>query len=176
MGLRTVRDDAGPISFHHAFVRQLVGVVEIWVLSGVPALISALVSPKGKRLGDYLAGTYVVRDRVPLRLPRPVQMPPYLAQWAATADIAPLPDALAVAMRQLVGRAATLTPSARERLVTDAGGPGVRRLSHRPHPPAPTRRTSSPRSPPSDVAATSSGSVARPSSAGGSPSGPVSRM
>src|SRR5690349_8218272 len=30
-GLRTVRDDAGPISFQHAFVRSLIGVVEIWV-------------------------------------------------------------------------------------------------------------------------------------------------
>jgi uncharacterized RDD family membrane protein YckC len=120
MGLRTVRDDAGPISFHHAFVRHLIGVMEVWVISGVPALISALVSAKGKRLGDYLAGTYVVRDRVPLRLPAPVQMPPYLAQWAASADIAPLPDALAVALRQLIGRAATLGPEARHRLVGDA--------------------------------------------------------
>jgi uncharacterized RDD family membrane protein YckC len=120
MGLRTVRDDAGPISFHHTFVRQLVGVIEVWLISGVPALISALVSPKGKRLGDYLAGTYVVRDRVPLRLPPPIQMPPYLAQWAAAADIAPLPETLAVALRQLVGRAATLGPEARQRLVGDA--------------------------------------------------------
>jgi uncharacterized RDD family membrane protein YckC len=120
MGLRTVRDDAGPISFHHAFVRHLIGVVEIWVTSGVPAFISSLVSSRGKRLGDYLAGTYVVRDRVPLRLPPPIQMPPYLARWAATADIAPLPDSLAVALRQLVGRAGTLSPDARQRLVTDA--------------------------------------------------------
>ena len=29
-GLRTVRDDAGPISFQHAFVRALVGFVEIY--------------------------------------------------------------------------------------------------------------------------------------------------
>src|SRR5215217_1557944 len=27
-GLRTVRDDAGPISFQHSFVRALIGVVE----------------------------------------------------------------------------------------------------------------------------------------------------
>ena len=30
-GLRAVRDDAGPISFHHAFVRALVGFVEIYL-------------------------------------------------------------------------------------------------------------------------------------------------
>ena len=31
-GLRAVRDDAGPISFHHAFVRALVGFVEIYAV------------------------------------------------------------------------------------------------------------------------------------------------
>ena len=30
LGLRTVRDDAGPISFQHAFVRALIGFVEIY--------------------------------------------------------------------------------------------------------------------------------------------------
>jgi uncharacterized RDD family membrane protein YckC len=119
MGIRTVRDDAGPISFHHAFVRHLLSVVEIWMLSGVPALVSGLVSSRGKRLGDYAAGTYVVRDRFSLRLPWPVEMPPHLAPWAASADIAPLPDSLAVALRQLLGRTATLSPEARSILVND---------------------------------------------------------
>jgi uncharacterized RDD family membrane protein YckC len=32
----------------------------------VPAFFSALISSRGKRLGDYAAGTYVVRDRVRL--------------------------------------------------------------------------------------------------------------
>jgi uncharacterized RDD family membrane protein YckC len=118
MGIRAVRDDAGPISFHHSFVRHLVGVVEIWVLSGVPALVGALVSSKGKRIGDFAAGTYVVRDRYKLQLPWPVQMPPHLAHWAASADIAPLPDSLAVAMRQLLSRTATLSPESRNTLVT----------------------------------------------------------
>ena len=67
-GLRTVRDDAGPITFQHAFVRALIGFVEIYVFTGVPAFFSALMSSRGKRLGDYAAGTYVVRDRVRLRL------------------------------------------------------------------------------------------------------------
>lgn len=119
MGTRTVRDDAGPISFHHAFLRALVGVVEIWVLWGVPALISSLVNSRGKRLGDLLAGTYVVRDRVALELPPPVPMPPQLARWAATADIAPLPEGLAVAIRQLLGRSGSLSPDAHRTLVVD---------------------------------------------------------
>ncbi len=119
LGTRTVRDDAGPISFHHAFIRALVEVVEVWGTQGVPALVSALVSSKGKRLGDYVAGTYVVRDRIGLTLLPVVQMPPQLSRWAGSADIAPLPEGLAVSIRQLLGRAGTLSPPARHSLVLD---------------------------------------------------------
>jgi uncharacterized RDD family membrane protein YckC len=116
LGLRTVRDDAGPISFQHAFVRALIGFVEIYAFTGAPAFFSALLSGRGKRLGDYAAGTYVVRERVHLRLPPPPQMPPPLANWAAGADIASLPTGLAVAIRQFLGRAPQIDPAARQRL------------------------------------------------------------
>ena len=116
MGLRTVRDDAGPISFQHAFVRALIGFVEIYAFSGVPAFFSALLSSKGKRLGDYAAGTYVVRERVVLRLPMPAPMPPPLARWAASADIASLPTGLAVAVRQFLGRSGQIDPAVRHEL------------------------------------------------------------
>jgi len=112
-GLRTVRDDAGPIGFRHALTRALVGLVEIWLLLGVPALVSGLVSSKGKRLGDYAAGTYVVRERVHITLPPPPMMPPHLAAWAAGADIARLPDGLAMAVRQFLMRAPLLSPPSR---------------------------------------------------------------
>jgi uncharacterized RDD family membrane protein YckC len=118
LGLRTVRDDAGPISFRHAFIRALVGVVEIWVFSGVPALITALVTSRGKRLGDVLAGTYVVRERFRFPGVQPVFMPPQLAGWAVNADMAPLPDGLALGVRQFLHRAATLNPASRATLGT----------------------------------------------------------
>jgi uncharacterized RDD family membrane protein YckC len=118
MGLRTVRDDAGPISFQHAFVRALVGYVEIYGLSGVPAFFSALLSARGKRLGDHAAGTYVIRERVRLRLPAPPPMPEHLRVWAAGADLAPLPTNLALAVRQFLGRLQQITPQARVELGT----------------------------------------------------------
>ncbi len=121
MGLRTVRDDGGPISFHHALVRSMIGFVEIYAaagfgLPGVPAFFSMLLSRRGKRLGDYAAGTYVVRDRVVLQLPMPPPMPPQLAAWAARADIATLPTGLALAVRQYLGRLPSLDPATRHRL------------------------------------------------------------
>ena len=117
-GLRTVRDDAGPITFQHAFVRALIGFVEIYAFTGVPAFFSALLSSRGKRLGDYAAGTYVVRDRVRLRLSPPTMMPPQLATWARSADIASLPTGLALAVRQFLGRLPTLDPQSRATIGT----------------------------------------------------------
>ena len=114
LGLRTVRDDAGPISFQHAFVRSLIGVVEIYAFFGGPAFFSALLSSHGKRLGDYAAGTYVVRDRVRLQLAQPTPMPPQLAHWAASADLASLPTGLALAVRQFLGRLSQIDPASRQ--------------------------------------------------------------
>ncbi len=116
LGLRTVRDDAGPISFQHALIRALVGFVEVYAFVGVPAFMSALVSSRGKRLGDFAAGTYVVRSRVRLSLPLPPPMPPYLAGWAAGADMTALPTGLALAVRQYLGRLPTLDPDSRTRV------------------------------------------------------------
>src|SRR4051812_44134979 len=117
-GLRTVRDDAGPITFQHAFVRALIGFVELYVFTGVPAFFSALISSRGKRLGDYAAGTYVVRDRVRLRLAPPTPMPPQLAAWARSADMASLPTGLALAVRTFIGRLPTIDPHSRATIGT----------------------------------------------------------
>jgi len=135
-GLRTVRDDAGPIAFRHALTRALIGFVEIWALFGVPALVSGLVSSKGKRLGDYAAGTYVVRERVHMTLPPPPMMPPHLADWAAGADIARLPDGLAMAVRQFLMRAPLLSPQSRVALGVQLHDEVVAYLA--PQPPAGT--------------------------------------
>lgn len=134
LGLRTVRDDAGPISFRQAFIRSLVGVVEIWLMSGVPALLCALVSARGKRLGDLVAGTYVVRERFPFPGVRPAMMPPQLAGWAAGADIAPLPHGLALATRQFLDRAPTLNPASRATLGTQLVGQALTHVAPAPPP------------------------------------------
>src|SRR3954451_10885930 len=117
-GLRVVRDDAGPTTFQHSFVRALIGIVEIYMFTGVPAFFSALISSRGKRLGDYAAGTYVVRDRVRLRLTPPTLMPLPLASWARSADMASLPTGLALAVRQFLGRLPTLDPGSRASIGT----------------------------------------------------------
>ncbi|CAM5781321.1 RDD family protein [Cellulomonas persica] len=118
VGIRIVRDDGGPIVFRQAFVRALVGVVELWLTFGSIALICSIVHPQGKRVGDILAGTYAVRVRGGARPREVLVMPPHLAAWARTADIARLPDGLALSVRQFLGRAPRLHPASRVELGT----------------------------------------------------------
>ncbi|MFE7274949.1 RDD family protein [Streptomyces sp. NPDC057623] len=123
-GLRVVRDDGGPIRFRHALVRGLIGVIEILMTLGVVAVISSLVSARGRRLGDVFAGTLVVRERVPLArtgfVPPP---PPWLAGRFSGLDLSAVPDGLWLAIRQYLTRMQQLDPqvgwSMAERLATD---------------------------------------------------------
>lgn len=116
-GLRVVRDDGGPIRFRHALARGLAGlIVDFGVFSGFTgaiALFSSLISTRGKRVGDMLAGTVVVRDRVRTAHQAAIGMPPQLAGWAATLTLSALPDALALSVRQFLLRAPEMDPDAR---------------------------------------------------------------
>lgn len=116
LGLRVVRDDGGPITARHALVRALVGWVEIYLVFGVAALVTSLMTTRAKRLGDLAAGTFVVTERPRMRLPMPPPMPPELAGWAAGADTAGLPDGLALAVRQFLVRAPSMTAVSRDEL------------------------------------------------------------
>ncbi|MQS09327.1 RDD family protein [Streptomyces sp. IF17] len=105
LGLRVVRDDGGPIRFRHAFVRALVGFLEILATFGVIATVASLVSARGRRLGDVFAGTLVVRERIPTGrttvLPPP---PPHLADRFAALDLSNVPDGMWLAIRQYLTR------------------------------------------------------------------------
>ncbi|MGV9915064.1 RDD family protein [Streptomyces tendae] len=123
-GLRVVRDDGGPIRFRHALVRGLIGVIEILMTFGVIACIASLVSARGRRLGDVLAGTLVVRERVPFSsagfIPPP---PPWLAGRFSGLDLSAVPDDLWLAVRQYLARTGQLDPrvgwAMAERLAAD---------------------------------------------------------
>jgi uncharacterized RDD family membrane protein YckC len=115
-GLRVVRDDGGPIRARHALIRGLLAVLEIYWSLGAVALVVSLLNRRGKRLGDLVAGTYVIRERQPRNLPPAVLMPPHLAPWVRNTDLGRFPDSLARACRQFLARAAHLAPESRQRL------------------------------------------------------------
>ena len=116
LGLRTVRTDGGPIRFRQALVRGLAGFfVDFWALGvlGAVAVIVSVSSKQGQRVGDMLAGTLVVRERVPREQPAPhVYVPPPMAAWAADLQVGNLPNDLALAVRQYLGRLYELNPNA----------------------------------------------------------------
>jgi len=116
VGARIVRDDGGAIGFRHAFIRSLVGLLEIFMTFGGMATLVALLSHRSKRLGDYIAGTYSQYERISGQIAPVFGVPVELQQWALTADVARMPDRLVRRIAQFLGHAPSLTPATRDRL------------------------------------------------------------
>jgi uncharacterized RDD family membrane protein YckC len=117
LGLRVVSDDGGPERFRQALMRALAAVLEIWLTLGFLALVTSLLSPGGKRLGDIFAGTFVITERLPGQRGTTAPMsalPPALAAWAATAELSGLTDATAEMARQYLSRYYDFTPATRD--------------------------------------------------------------
>lgn len=118
VGGRIVRADGGTTGFRHAFIRALVGVLELWFTFGAVAALVGAFTPRSQRLGDLMAGTYSERTRTPA-LPAPsFEVPPQLAGWAAVADVARLPERLARRLAQFGQSARSMQPAARARVAT----------------------------------------------------------
>lgn len=112
---RVVRDDGGPVRLRHVLVRTLLSVFEVWSTFGCAAVLSAVISRRSKRLGDFLAGTYLVSEPVATgRLP--LVMPPSLAAWASGIQVQELPTPLAVTARGFLELARQMAPTQREQL------------------------------------------------------------
>ncbi|MFN2528409.1 MAG: RDD family protein [Candidatus Baltobacteraceae bacterium] len=62
LGIRVVRDGGYPIDFMCALIRNLVRTLEFGLGFYLFSAIASLLSMENKRLGDYAAGTIVVRD------------------------------------------------------------------------------------------------------------------
>lgn len=119
VGVRIVRDDGGPVGFRHAFIRAMTGVIEFYMTFGGFAALVALLDRKAKRLGDLLAGTYAQYERAPKIEPATFGVPVVLQEWAKTADVARMPDALARRIAQFLAHAASFTPASRDRLARE---------------------------------------------------------
>jgi uncharacterized RDD family membrane protein YckC len=110
MGLRVVREDGGPIRVRHALTRTLVGVAVEWpglimpLVTWVVSMMTMIFSPRGRRLGDLAAGTFVIHERTPSEWGWVPAMPPHLDRWATTLDLSGVDDDLALAARHYLTR------------------------------------------------------------------------
>jgi len=116
VGGRIVRTDGGAAGFRHAFIRAFSGVFELWLTFGAVAALVGAFTPRSQRLGDLIAGTYSERTRTPAIPDYAPGVPPQLAEWAATADVARLPDSLARRIAQFARSAPAMQPAPRTRL------------------------------------------------------------
>lgn len=123
LGLRVVRDDGGPVGFRQSLTRGLAGLILEKPGIAFPPLCTAIgmitlgASKSSKRIGDMMAGTFVVNERAGPRsaLERvPLFVPPALYGWAQSLDLAGVDDDLALQLRQFVVRAGELAPGARQ--------------------------------------------------------------
>jgi uncharacterized RDD family membrane protein YckC/uncharacterized membrane protein SpoIIM required for sporulation len=134
VGVRVVMDTGYPVTFGAAVARNLLRAADFLP---PPYLIGALLAafhPRGKRLGDLVAGTIVARDR-------PAPAPPGRTPAAAASPSPSIPELtesefgllarFAVRQRELAPRPrARLAASLAARLASHPAPPGVPELEH----------------------------------------------
>ena len=119
MGTRVVRDDGGPVHGRQSLLRAVMAMLEIWSTAGSIALTCAVIDRKSRRLGDLLAGTLVIQERMAALEPRRTEVPARLQEWVAAADVGRLPLTLMQDIRSFLPRADRINPESRRQLSRD---------------------------------------------------------
>lgn len=63
VGTRVVTVEGGTVRFRHSLIRALLAIIDLFICVGAIAVVCALLTRRGQRLGDLVAGTMVIRDR-----------------------------------------------------------------------------------------------------------------
>ncbi|WP_028707378.1 RDD family protein [Propionicicella superfundia] len=119
VGLQAVRDDGGTIRFRHALMRGLAfWLVDYSLYTGfLLGTIVSILQPDGKRIGDVLAGTLVIRVRAPRAAGALPEIPPHLVEWAATLEMSRVTDEQFAAARTALQRDRLMRKSFRTALL-----------------------------------------------------------
>src|SRR5690349_9237923 len=112
LGLKVVRDDGSSIRFRHALVRTLMWFFVDFApwFAACPGIVSSLMNKQGKRIGDMVAGTVVIRERHQPMASPPLFVPGHLVQWAQSLELSRLSDDLANSARDYLARYTDLLP------------------------------------------------------------------
>ncbi|GAA1485835.1 RDD family protein [Brachybacterium fresconis] len=119
MGTRVVRDDGGPVHVRQSLLRAVMAMLEIWSTAGSLALASSVIDRRSRRLGDLLAGTVVIQERMRDLEPARVEVPEVLRSWADTADVGRLPLTLMQDIRSFLPRSGSVHPASRRQISRD---------------------------------------------------------
>ncbi|MFG1624645.1 RDD family protein [Kribbella sp. NPDC049227] len=115
LGLKVVRDDGSSIRFRHALVRTLFWFFVDFApwFAACPGIVASLMNKQGKRIGDMVSGTVVIRERHQPMTSPPLFVAGHLVQWAQSLELSRLSDELANTARDYLGRFTELQPDAR---------------------------------------------------------------
>jgi uncharacterized RDD family membrane protein YckC len=119
MGTRVVRDDGGPVHVRQSLLRAVMAMLEIWSTAGSVALTCSVIDRRSRRVGDLLAGTMVIQERMRGLEPDRVAVPAALGDWVSAADVGRLPVTLMQDIRSFLPRAASINPASRHELSRD---------------------------------------------------------
>lgn len=119
MGTRVVRDDGGPVHVRQSVLRAVMAMFEIWSTTGAVALVCSVIDRRSRRIGDLLAGTMVIQERMRTRPPQRIEVPLSLRDWAQAADVGRLPLPLLQDIRAFLPRAGQINAESRHQLSRD---------------------------------------------------------
>jgi len=124
-GLRVIRDDGTPINFWDSLIRNLVRIVDMLPAYYLVGIVSIWLSTRSKRVGDYAAGTVVVKERsreVPDTVATSLQQKAPLSDASVSealmSSIRLLPEHDAEAARAFLERRDELPQDVRDQLAT----------------------------------------------------------
>ncbi|MFJ6044405.1 RDD family protein [Brachybacterium paraconglomeratum] len=119
MGTRVVRDDGGPVHVRQSVLRAVMAMFEIWSTTGAVALVCSVIDRRSRRIGDLLAGTMVIQERMRTHPPQRIEVPLLLRDWAQAADVGRLPLPLLQDIRAFLPRAGQINAESRHQLSRD---------------------------------------------------------
>ena len=119
MGTRVVREDGGPVHVRQSVLRAVMAMFEIWSTSGAVALTCAVIDRRSRRIGDLLAGTMVIQERMRTLPAQRMEVPVSLREWALAADVGRLPLPLMQDIRAFLPRAGEINAESRHQLSRD---------------------------------------------------------
>ena len=133
IGLRAVTLEGAPISFRHAVLRMIGGLVDLLVPpGGITGMLMILGTRRHQGVGDLLAGTVVIRDPTRTGLPPALWFPvPWgLDGFAATIDPTAMTVEQYTVVRLFLVRMLGLPPNARLAIATDLADRVARTVRH----------------------------------------------
>lgn len=130
VGLRVISGEGGPVGWSESLMRAIAGLVEVYMTVGALAITTSFLSPRAQRLGDLMAGTFVVSEQASDKRLQPVVFPTPAGhtEYVDLLDVARLSDAGYGMVREALLRLGDLDLASRRALTNEMGHRVVARI------------------------------------------------